>query len=99
MSVARIIKSPVTQRKSVVALSAKMDSEFKELRTIMDKFSADTDRYCAKTAKGTVDYQTVVLDRIEREVRWLQATGIVLNAMYRDIARRLGPPSLLIKRS
>lgn len=103
---ARRIKPQPASQKSVDALAARMESGFGELKasfeetlkTTFFRFAAEVDRRFAKTAtldmlsdvKATVDRHTAVLDHIVGELRGLQESRVLLNAMYGDHNRRIG---------
>lgn len=96
---ARRTKPQSTSRKSVDELSAWVESEFGELKAILARFSAETDAIkMPSDVNAAFARRTVVMDRIEQEIRETQMSSIVLNAMERELSRRLGPPSLLLKR-
>jgi hypothetical protein len=94
---ARRIKPQPASQQSLDALAARMESGFSELKTTLVRFAADVDRRFAKTAtldmlsdvKTTVDRHTAVLDHIVGEIRGLQESRVLLNAMYGDHGRRL----------
>lgn len=94
---ARRIKPQPASQQSLDALAARMESGFSELKTTLVRFAADVDRRFAKTAtldmlsdvKATVDRHTGVLDHIVGEIRGLQESRVLLNAMYGDHGRRL----------
>lgn len=98
--VRRITPQPASQ-KSLDALAIRMESGFSELKATFEstliRFAADVDRRFAKTAtldmlsdvKATVDRHTAVLDHIVGEIKGLQESRVLLNAMYRDHGHRL----------
>lgn len=99
---ARRIKPQPASQQSLDALAAGMESGFSDIRSTLKetifRFAADVDRRFERTAtrdmlsevKATVDRHTAVLDHIVGELRGLQESRILLNAMYGDHDRRIG---------